>query len=81
MISNIQCDFPGHLHLLLHLRVTLSTNTHIVFHVVKESQFQNDKDCVGLREQSLTLGGAGERRAGKFWERAVFSRAPIWGGP
>ena len=36
MLSNIQCDFLGHLHLLLHLRVTLSTHTHIVFHVVKE---------------------------------------------
>ena len=41
MLSNIQYDFLG--HLLLHLRVTLSTHTHIVLHVVKESQFQNDK--------------------------------------
>ena len=31
-----------------------------------------------LREQSLTIGGG---RAGKFWRRAVFFGAPIWGGP
>ena len=32
----------------------------------------------GLRERSLTIGGG---RAGKFWGRAVFFWAPIWGGP
>ena len=37
MLSNIQYDFLGHLHPLLHLRVTLSTHTHIAFRVVKES--------------------------------------------
>ena len=35
--SNIQYDFLGHFHLLLYLRVTLSTYIHIVFHVVKAS--------------------------------------------
>ena len=39
MLSYIQYDFLGHLHHLLHLSYTLSTHTHIVFHVVKE----NDK--------------------------------------
>ena len=49
MLSYIQYDFLGHLHHLLHLSYTLSTHTHIVFHVVKE----NDKDCVGIKLYSL----------------------------
>ena len=57
MLSNIQYDFLGHLHLLLHLTVTLSTHTHIVFHVVKESYFQNDKDCVGLSSMVFKICG------------------------
>ena len=36
MLSNIQNDSLGYLHLLLHLRVTLTTHTHIIFHVVKD---------------------------------------------
>ena len=36
-------------HLRVDLRVTLSTNTHIVFNVAKESSFQYDKDLCPMK--------------------------------
>ena len=45
MLSNIQYAFLGRLHLLLHLKVTLSTHTEIVFHVVKEVISKRKEVC------------------------------------
>ena len=46
----MQYAFLDHLHLLLHLRVTLPTHTHIVFR-------QNDKDCVVISSAVFKICG------------------------
>ena len=49
MLFSVQYAFLGNLR--VHLRVTLSTHTHIVFYLVKKSQY--DKDFCGIELHSL----------------------------